>query len=176
VLGVGEFLGRSVVNIAGCPPHPDWIVWAIAQLVLGNSIDLDASGRPLALFERRIHQDCPLRNATMATTFGVPGECLKDLGCRGTQTNGPCPTSLWNNGVSWCVNSGAGCTGCTEPDFPTQSSFYDPVSGPALEGSVLEEPFTDDAGEPAGIVAASPRRRVRGVSTLGAQRKLKLRR
>ena len=41
---------QNVINISGCPPHPDWIVWAIAQLLLGKSVSLDANNRPQTLY------------------------------------------------------------------------------------------------------------------------------
>jgi hydrogenase small subunit len=138
VVGVGEFTGKPVVNIAGCPPHPDWMVWAMAQLILGNTIDVDEFGRPTALFERRVHQDCPLKRAPKATTMGVPGECLQDLGCRGQFTYAPCPVSRWNNGVSWCVEAGGPCIGCTEPTYPSEQPFHvglNSAPSPPMESS-----------------------------------------
>ena len=125
VVGVGEFTGKPVVNIAGCPPHPDWMVWAIAQLILGNAINVDEFGRPTTLSGRKVHQDCALKNAPRATTMGVPGECLQDLGCRGQWTYAPCPVSRWNNGVNWCVEAGAPCIGCTESTFPSAAPFHE---------------------------------------------------
>jgi hydrogenase small subunit len=137
VVGIGEFTGKTVVNIAGCPPHPDWMVWAMAQLILGNPISLDDAGRPAALYGRRVHQDCALKHAPYATTLGVPGQCLQDLGCRGQWTYAPCPVGRWNNGVSWCVEAGAPCIGCTEPDFPTEAPFHAGLSAASYAG---EEP------------------------------------
>ena len=32
---VSAATGVSTINISGCPPHPDWIVWTIAQLLAG---------------------------------------------------------------------------------------------------------------------------------------------
>ena len=47
--------GVSTINVSGCPPHPDWIVWIIAQLLAGANPALDRYGRPTALYGRTIH-------------------------------------------------------------------------------------------------------------------------
>lgn len=139
VVGVGEFTGKTAVNVAGCPPHPDWIVWAIVQLVLGESIALDDQGRPSEIFQRRVHQECSLRNAPRASTFGIPGQCLRDLGCRGSATESPCPVDRWNNGVNWCVEAGSQCLGCTDSGFPGALSLYEPIGSPTLSEQTVPE-------------------------------------
>jgi len=85
-------------------------------LLLGKSISLDASGRPKALYGATVHSACPRKN--------TPAACLAPKGCRGPGTYGNCPTNLWNNGVSWCVNANAPCYGCTQPTFPGTASLY----------------------------------------------------
>jgi len=55
--------------------------------------------------------------------------CIGVLGCKGRKTKADCSLRRWNGnnslvsgsafyGVNWCVGSGAGCHGCTEPTFP----------------------------------------------------------
>ena len=124
IKGVGALTGRPTVNIAGCPPHPDWVVWAVVQLILGNPISLDTSGRPTQFFSNTVHSQCPRRETDEASTFGIDGHCLKELGCRGPDTMGPCPQMKWNNGVNWCVDANGPCIGCTQPTFPGTQSFY----------------------------------------------------
>jgi hydrogenase small subunit len=124
VVGVKALTGKSTINIAGCPPHPDWIVWAVAQLLAGQNITLDSNGRPSLLFNRTIHDQCPRRGREKAQQPGQDGYCLKELGCRGPETKGNCPVVRWNNGVSWCVEANAPCLGCTEPNFPGTNSLY----------------------------------------------------
>jgi len=35
----------------------------------------------------------------------------------------------WNNGVNWCIKSGMGCQGCTQPEFPDLiGSFYEKLT------------------------------------------------
>lgn len=50
--------------------------------------------------------------------------CLGVMGCKGRKTKADCSFRRWNSdtlgqgGVSWCVQTRAGCHGCTEPRFP----------------------------------------------------------
>jgi hydrogenase small subunit len=51
--------------------------------------------------------------------------CIGVLGCKGRKTKADCSMRRWNAdaaaptlGAAWCVSSGAGCHGCTEPAFP----------------------------------------------------------
>jgi hypothetical protein len=65
--------------------------------------------------------------------------CIGILGCKGRKTKGDCSYRRWNGegpggedgrliagvlghndkrGASWCVQTRAGCHGCTEPRFP----------------------------------------------------------
>ncbi|MFB3818696.1 MAG: hydrogenase small subunit [Candidatus Methylomirabilales bacterium] len=121
VMGVGAALGKSTLNIPGCPPHPDWIVWAIAKLLTGSVGALDSNGRPAALFSKTVHEQCPRRGTSPAGTYGVDGHCLKTLGCKGPRTKATCPISLWNGRTNWCVDANGLCIACTEPTFPFTS-------------------------------------------------------
>jgi Ni,Fe-hydrogenase I small subunit len=53
-----------------------------------------------------------------------PVGCIGVLGCKGRKTKADCSLRRWNAdaagkyGSGWCVSSGAGCHGCTEPTFP----------------------------------------------------------
>lgn len=124
VTGLSTAIGRQAINISGCPVHPDWIVWAIAQLLAGVTPALDSSGRPSALFSSTVHDRCPRRHDyedNRASTYGRYG-CLYSLGCEGPRTRGDCPTRRWNNGVSFCVNANAPCYACTQNGFPDSFS------------------------------------------------------
>jgi Ni,Fe-hydrogenase I small subunit len=50
--------------------------------------------------------------------------CIGVVGCKGRKTKADCSLRRWNAdatgkyGTGWCVTSGAGCHGCTEPTFP----------------------------------------------------------
>ena len=117
--------GKATVNIAGCPPHPNWIVWAVVQLLQGKAIAVDSYGRPKYLYSKSIHDHCPLRETEKTNNFGVAGRCLEELGCRGPSTFADCATAKWNNGVNWCVGASAPCIGCTSASFPgTEPLFH----------------------------------------------------
>lgn len=113
-----------VINVSGCPPHPDWFVGTVAQVLLQGlptADQLDDFGRPLTFYGKLIHENCQRRayfdEGKFAKRHGDPG-CLLELGCKGPITYADCPTRLWNTGVNWCVGSGGGCHGCTQPEFP----------------------------------------------------------
>lgn len=125
VVGIQEATGKSVINIPGCPAHPDWIAWALVQLLLGDPVPLDAYGRPLALYGHPVHEHCPRLDHTQATAFGQDNHCLLDLGCRGKTAFSDCPARKWNNGVNWCVDANGLCIGCVEPTFPGGSFYLD---------------------------------------------------
>ena len=46
ISSIASVTGKSTINIPGCPPHPDWMVWGIVQILLGNNIPLDSQSRP----------------------------------------------------------------------------------------------------------------------------------
>jgi len=122
VRSVRSVTGRSTIHVAGCPANPDWIVYTVVQLLLGNSIPLDSNRRPTALYGQTVHSQCP-RNSN-------PSICLAPKGCRGPGTHANCPTNLWNNRANWCVNANAPCYACTEPSFPGTSSLYTVMYNP----------------------------------------------
>ena len=115
---------KAVVNVGGCPPHPDWIVWAVVQILLNKAVTLDTFGRPTALYGKKIHDVCPRKGTGEVNQFGLATGCLKSLGCKGPNTKANCPTLKWHNGVNWCIGAGAPCMGCTEPTFPIATPFY----------------------------------------------------
>ena len=119
-MGVGQFLGRPVVNIPGCPAHPDWIVGSLVRLLTGDPPALDEHGRPLVYFPRKpIHERCPREDdVPEAKRFGQDGFCLEELGCKGKRTHADCDIRRWNDGQSWCIGVNGLCIGCTEPNFP----------------------------------------------------------
>jgi hydrogenase small subunit len=136
VQGALDHIGRSkpVVNIPGCPAHPDWFVGTVSYLLTNSDIPpLDLLGRPVEYFGIDVHWQCPLRTEGGAPMAGMIGEygCLLDVGCKGKRTAGDCPLRKWNsgykgqNGVNWCVGARTPCHGCTEPTFPDgMTPFY----------------------------------------------------
>lgn len=132
-MGVGELLktlniSTPVVNIPGCPCHPDWFIGTVARVLLyglPKPQELDAAGRLKIYFGKSVHNRCINRDyldeGVFATKFGEVG-CLLEIGCKGPFTYGDCPVRQWNSGVNWCVSANAPCMGCTEPGFPDAHS------------------------------------------------------
>jgi len=122
---VSAVLGKAVVNIPGCPPHPDWIVGTLAHVLLFGVPELDEFGRPKLFYSKVIHQNCPrywdFENERYAEHLGEDG-CLVFLGCKGPIAHADCPERHWNNGVNWCIGSRAPCIGCVQPEFPDNLS------------------------------------------------------
>ncbi|MBI5087080.1 MAG: hydrogenase small subunit [Acidobacteria bacterium] len=131
--GVGELLkefniATPVVNIPGCPCHPDWFIGTVARVLLyglPKPQELDEHGRLKIYFGKSVHNRCINRDylddGIFANKFGEVG-CLLEIGCKGPFTHGDCPVRQWNSGVNWCVSANAPCMGCTEPGFPDAHS------------------------------------------------------
>jgi NiFe hydrogenase small subunit HydA len=119
---------NPVINLAGCPAHPDWTLITLASVLQGFTPDLDDLGRPTAFFSHIIHDGCPRRGAygrgEFAQTFDDPTGCFWKLGCKGPITNSACAVTKWNGGISFCTQGGPMCWGCMHPSFP------DPPSSP----------------------------------------------
>ncbi|MFH2020307.1 MAG: hypothetical protein ABIJ34_02770 [archaeon] len=114
-------LGFPVINIPGCPTHPDWVINTILSFRLGKPVVLDQFNRPKDYFEEKVHRGCKLcefhERGLWAKDFTDIGCLAADLGCKGRTTNADCNIRLWN-GVSSCTRSGAPCIGCCDPGFP----------------------------------------------------------
>lgn len=135
----GGFLGKDfkskaglpVINIPGCPAHPDWVTQILVAVATGRAGDLslDQFQRPKTFFQSFTQTGCT-RNMHFAykvstTEFGQRNGCLfYDLGCRGPMTHSPCNRILWNRQSSK-TRAGMPCLGCTEPEFP----FFDLAPG-----------------------------------------------
>lgn len=122
---------KPVINIPGCPMHPDWFLGTIATILLDRKLELDDFGRPKLFFGKLIHEHCPRRaefdKGKFAQRPADPG-CLYQVGCKGHYTYADCPLRLWNNGLNWCVKAGSPCLGCVEPGFPDFTSpMYEKV-------------------------------------------------
>lgn len=120
-----------VVNIPGCPTHPDWLMGTIAAVLMGSSVDVDDAGRPKLFFGKLIHENCQRRADFDKGKFAKhPGDegCFYNVGCKGHYTYADCPLRQWNNGINWCVKAGSPCLGCCEPGFPDLTTpFYEKV-------------------------------------------------
>lgn len=134
--GVRDFFKQygittPVVNLPGCPTHPDWIVGSIAHLLTKGIPELDYDGRPVLFFGENIHDNCPHLDeydaGIMSASLSDPKGCRMDLGCKGPEVYADCFKRKWNSGLNWCVDN-AVCIGCVEPGFPDAfSPFYEPM-------------------------------------------------
>ncbi len=128
----GKGIKKPLINIPGCPPHPDWFVGTVAGIILNGlptADDLDDLLRPKAFYGKLIHENCPRRayfdEGKFAQKFGDEG-CLYELGCKGPITYADCPLRRWNSGTNWVIGAGAPCNGCTQPEFPDDTApFYE---------------------------------------------------
>jgi hydrogenase small subunit len=137
---VKEILPQAtMINLPGCPPHPDWIIGTIAHVLLYGLPELDDQNRPKVFFSGLIHENCERRfyfeNGQFAQDFGDEG-CLFELGCKGPISH--CDVSIrgWNGGVNWCCRSGGPCIGCTEPTYPDHGGqgLYGMLDKPSILG------------------------------------------
>ncbi len=112
---------KTIINVPGCPPHPDWMIGTILHLILKGMPKLDEYGRPLLYFGKTVHEKCErlfyYKRGIFAKEWGDKG-CLYELGCLGMDSCCDIPERRWNNGVNTCTESGSGCIGCTEKVFP----------------------------------------------------------
>lgn len=150
-------LGKPLINVPGCPAHPDWIVGTIAALMAGRPPELDDQGRPKPYFATRVHDACPnldrfnqtygrrvsknhnkgksclschsARDSHVFTprTVGSAG-CLYALGCKGRYTFADCPTRRWNGAAAGAPGVNW-CVGAQSPCMGcTQPEFPDGMS------------------------------------------------
>jgi hydrogenase small subunit len=119
-------LGLPVINIPGCPAHPDWISQIIVALAAGRVGDLsfDELNRPKTFFTTFTQTGCTrvqyytYKQDPPSFGQGMRKGCLfYEFGCRGPLTHSPCNRILWNRQSSK-TRAGMPCTGCTEPGYP----------------------------------------------------------
>ncbi len=132
-------INTPVVNLPGCPLHPEWFTGTISVILFSGAqaLDLDELARPKLFYGQLIHENCPRRadfdKGKFAQELGDPG-CLYNIGCKGHYTNADCPLRQWNNGVNWCIKAGSPCLGCVEPEFPDGTSpIYEKITYEDLE-------------------------------------------
>ncbi len=125
--------GKPIINVPGCPPIAEVMAGTIVHLLAFDRIPkLDGLGRPMAFYSRRVHDTCYRRPNYDAGLFvesfddenAKRGYCLYKVGCRGPVTYNSCGVIRWNNGVSYPIQSGHGCIGCSEAKFWDNGPFY----------------------------------------------------
>jgi len=137
--------GKPIINVQGCPPIAEVMAGVLVHLLTFDAIpELDQLGRPKAFYSRRVHDTCYRRPNYDAGLFvesfddenARKGYCLYKVGCRGPSTYNSCGTIRWNGGVSFPIQSGHPCIGCSEANFWDNGPFYQRL--PAITGFGIE--------------------------------------
>jgi len=126
-LGLGQVVANPrFLALPGCPMNVANLAATIVHfLTFGALPTTDSRGRPLFAYGSLLHNLCERRPhfefGEFALDWGDEGAqkgwCLYKLGCKGPETFANCPTVRYDEGVSWPVQAGHGCIGCTMPDF-----------------------------------------------------------
>ena len=153
--------GKPVINVQGCPPIAAVMAGVVVHLLTFDRIpQLDGMGRPKAFYSRRVHDTCYRRPNFDAGLFvesfddegAKRGYCLYKMGCKGPVTYNSCGIIKWNDGVSYPIQSGHPCIGCSEDGFWDNGPFYKHLPGVAGFGI---ETTADKIGLGLGIVTAA---------------------
>lgn len=136
--------GLPVINVAGCPTHPNWITETLMQLAAGEMTrdDLDEWRRPRSYTDHLVHHGCP-RNEfyefkASASRLSELGCLMEHKGCMGTQAHADCNTVPWN-GVGSCLKGGYPCVNCTAPGFQEPGHRF--VETPKIAGIPIGLPL-----------------------------------
>ncbi|MHC1740573.1 MAG: hydrogenase small subunit [Anaerolineaceae bacterium] len=146
-VSVSEALpGKTILNIPGCPAIPEVFTGTLAHfLVFGTLPELDHLNRPKTFYGNTIHDRCLRRPFYEAGKFAgsfddegaQQGWCLYKLGCKGPTTYNACASMKWSGGLSFPVQSGHPCLGCSEPNFWDGGGFYQGQSAPLDRPTIL---------------------------------------
>ena len=126
--------GKPLIKVPGCPPIGEVMAGVIVHLVTFGTIpELDRVGRPKAFYSKRVHDSCYRRPYYDAGLFvesfdddhARKGYCLYKVGCKGPSTYNACGVTKWNNGVSFPIQSGHGCFGCSEENYWDNGRIYE---------------------------------------------------
>lgn len=137
---VSAVVERPVINVPGCPAHPDWIAGTLAHLVWYEIPELDAHNRPVMFYGETIHNLCPRRHyfesGIFANEVGEPW-CLYKIGCKGPVTHADCPTRQWcGEHLNWPVGANTPCIGCASPEFLERTApFFEHLPDVHLPGA-----------------------------------------
>ncbi len=129
--------GLGVINVAGCPPHPNWITETLLSVALGEftAEAMDALGRPRSYSDHLVHHGCPRNEFYEYKASSLQpsdnGCLMENMGCIATQAHGDCNIRLWN-GQGSCTRGGFACINCTAPEF--EEPGHDFQQTPKLAG------------------------------------------
>lgn len=134
---LSEIIHKPTINIAGCPPSDTNICTTLLYLaIMGETPPLDDFNRPLWSYGKSVHDLCERKGAFGAGEFvqefgdegSKLGYCLYKVGCRGPYVYNNCGKVKFNSKMSWPIQAGHGCIGCSEPNFwDNMGKFEDPM-------------------------------------------------
>jgi hydrogenase small subunit len=151
---------KPVVNISGCPAIPEVFTGTLAHfLIFGSLPELDYLHRPKTFYAQTIHDRCLRRpfyeQGKFANSFDDEGArkgwCLYKLGCKGPTTYNSCATIKWAGGLSFPIQSGHPCLGCSEPGFWDGGGFYQGQSAPLIRPDLTAAGAAVAAGAVLGV-------------------------
>ena len=167
---------KPVVNIPGCPAIPEAFTGTLAHfLVFGSLPELDNLHRPKTFYGVTIHDRCLRRPFYEAGKFANSfddegarkGYCLYKLGCKGPTTYNACATMKWSGGLSFPIQSGHPCLGCSEPNFWDGGGFYQGQSAPLERPAVTTAGAAAVAGVVLGVGMAMANKAIKNAVGLG---------
>ena len=151
------FPNKPQIKVPGCPAIPEVMSSILTYIITFDRLpNLDSQGRPEMFYGVRVHDQCYRRAHFDAGQFveswddegARSGLCLYKMGCKGPTTYNACPSTRWNNGVSFPIQSGHGCIGCSEQNFWDQQSFYDRIT-------TIPHMGTNSTAETVGVAAVA---------------------
>jgi hydrogenase small subunit len=170
--GVWEIItDKPVVNIPGCPAIPEATTGTLFNfIVFGALPELDDLNRPKTFYAQTIHDRCLRRPFYEAGKFAESfddegarkGYCLYKLGCKGPTTYNACASIKWSSGLSFPIQSGHPCLGCSEPNFWDGGGFYQGQSAPLDRPTILAAGAAAAVGVVAGAGIALANRAQKG--------------
>jgi hydrogenase small subunit len=125
--------GHPTVAVPGCPAIPEVTAAVLLHYFAYDEFPpTDELLRPVTEYRQSVHASCDRRVHYLAGEFAESfddegaraGWCLRKLGCRGPETMNACAVRGWGLGLSFPVESGHPCIGCSEPAFWDASPIY----------------------------------------------------
>ncbi|HQR22964.1 MAG TPA: hydrogenase small subunit [Burkholderiaceae bacterium] len=158
---------KPIIKVPGCPPIAEVMTGVVTYVLTFDRLpEMDAQGRPKMFYSVRVHDKCYRRPNFDAGQFvekfddagARQGFCLYKVGCKGPVTYNACSAVRWNEGLSFPIQSGHGCIGCSEEDFWDKGSFYDhltTIRPPGLAGAGIEGTATRFGVAALGVAGAA---------------------
>lgn len=159
VPGIGD---KPIIKVPGCPPIAEVMTAVITYMVTFDKLpELDNQGRPKMFYSQRIHDKCYRRGHFDAGQFvekfddegARKGYCLYKVGCKGPTTYNACSTIKWNGGLSFPIEAGHPCIGCSEDGFWDKGGFYERLTD--IKGFGIDADADQIGTAAAGIVAGA---------------------